>query len=373
MAPIIGVKCYGFDWMTRLGLDERSAARLMASHGVDWALIQNTMDPLPTSGVAQVQPAHYDERRFRDELRNHGIKTYESTAVFFQPDMVAAEPDLRPVADDGSPMEMFDWYLGVSPHSRDYLARRVELMERVVATHDPDGVFLVFIRFPGFWEGWTPRVARDQIHDYGFAPGSTRRFAEDTGIDLPDADPATVARVVLAEHMAEWVRWKCDVVTDAAAQLAEAARRARPGTETLINGLAFPRADRGDLGREVLGQDLGAISGVAEHVETMIYHQILGRDTDAWVAEVVEDLRPRVAGTLLPSLQTSVAYTEPPHHTAGRAAELPPSEVVDVLRSVARTAADGVTVYHWTDIADEEINGDGVMAAGLRAYKEGSL
>lgn len=373
MSPIVAVKCYGFEWMTRLGLDERSAAALMASHGVDWALVQNTLDPLPTSGVAQEQPAAYDERRFRDELRSRGIAVYESTAVYFQPASVLADETLRPVADDGTPMEAFDWYLGVSPHSRDYLARRVELMERVVTDLEPDGVFLSFIRFPGFWEGWTPQVPREDIRDFGFAADSIRRFAEDTGITVPTGPTAAVARSILHELREEWVTWKCGVVTDAAAQLAAAARRVRPGVETLINGVAFPTSDRGDLARQILGQDLGAISHVAEHIETMVYHQILGRDTDGWVADVVADLRPKVAGTLLPSLQTSAAYTGPPHDTAGRAPGLAPSEVVDVLRTIARTPADGVTVYHWTDVAEDELRGDGEIAAGLRAYKEGAL
>lgn len=373
MAPIIAVKCYGFEWMTRLGLDEHSAATLMASHGVDWALVQNTLDPLPTSGVPQVQPERYDERRFRDALRSHGIKVYESTAVYFQPAAVDADPSLRPVGDDGAPMEMFDWYLGVSPHDRDYLARRVELMEEVVATHEPDGVFLSFIRFPGFWEGWTPRVPRAEIRDFGFAAGSLRRFAEDTGLTLPSGDTASVARVVLHELKDEWVAWKSGVVVDAVAQLSGAAKRTRAGVETLINGVAFPRADRGDLPREVLGQDLGEISQVAEHIETMVYHQILARDPGTWIPEVVEDLRPRVAGTLLPSLQTSPDYTQAPHDTAGRSPDLRPSDVVAALRTVSRTEADGVTVYHWTDVATDDLDGDGVIAAGLRAYKEGSL
>ena len=373
MAPIIAVKCYGFEWMTGLGLDEAGAARLMASHGVDWALVQNRLDPLPESGVPQRQPDAYDETRFRDALRAQGIKVFESTAVYHQPALVEADESLRPVAQDGRPFEKFDWYLGASPHDRGYLARRAELLEEVVATHQPDGVFLSFIRFPGFWEGWTPAVPADAIDDLGFAAGSLRRFTEDTGIALPDGPVADVARVVLGDLLEEWVAWKCSVVTDAAATLAGAARAARPGAETIINGVAFPAADRGDLARRILGQDLGAISEVAEHIETMVYHQILARDPRTWVPEVVEDLRPRVRGTLLPSVQTAPDYTYPPHEGLGRRAELPSEEVVDVLRAVAGTDADGITVYHWTDVAADDLHGDGVLAAGLRAYKEGTL
>jgi hypothetical protein len=368
VTPVVAVKCYGFEWITELGLDEQSAARLMNSHGVDWALVQNILDPLPTSGVAQELPLdRYDERRFRDHLREQGIRTYESTAVFFQPQAVAEHPDLRPVAEDGTPMSMFDWYLGVSPHSPDYLAQRAELLEKVVTTLEPDGVFLSFIRFPGFWEAWTSSVRREDIRDHGFAAGSLARFEEETGNALPGGDTAAKARVVRHELRAEWTAWKCGVIVDAVRRLADAVQRARPGTEVLINGVAFP-----GLAEEVLGQDLGAISQVPAHIETMVYHQILGRPL-AWIREVLEDLRPRVDGTLLASIQTSAAYTEPPHTGMGRAATLSPSEVAESLRVVASSPADGVSVYHWTDIAADELRSDGVMADALRHYKEGTL
>jgi hypothetical protein len=368
VTPVVAVKCYGFEWITELGLDERAAARLMKSHGVDWALVQNVLDPLPTSGVTQQLPLdRYDDRRFRDHLREQGIRTFESTAVFFQPQAVAEHPDLRPVAEDGTPMSMFDWYLGVSPHSRDYLERRAELLEKVVTTLEPDGVFLSFIRFPGFWEAWTAQVPREDVHDYGFAAGSLARFEEETGIALPGGDQATKARVVLHELRAEWTAWKCGVIVDAVRQLAAAVDRARPGTEVLINGVAFP-----GLAEEVLGQDLGAISQVPAHIETMVYHQILAQPLE-WIREVIDDLRPRVQGTLLSSLQTSPAYTEPPHTGMGRTPTLSPSEVAESLRVVASSPADGVSLYHWTDVAADELRSDGVMADALRQYKEGAL
>lgn len=371
--PVVAVKCYGFEWMTALGLDEAGAAAMMKSHGVDWALVQNVVDPLPTSGVAQRIPEHYDERRFRDEIRARGIKVFESTAVFFQPHEVEEHPELRPVADDGTPMTLFDWYLGVSPHSRDYLARRVELMEKVVTTHQPDGVFLSFIRFPGFWEAFTGDVPRSKIRDYGFSDGSLQRFQEDTGITLPNAPTHLRAKVVFAELRLQWTAWKCGVIREVTQALVDAANRVRPGTETLINGLAFPRTDRGNLAEEIFGQNLGGLSTVAEHTETMVYHQILDRDPVTWIPQVVADLRPRVQGTLLPCIQTSVAYTEPPHDDAGRKPDLPPEEVVEVLRAIAGTPADGVSVYHWTDVAADEIGADGLIADALRSFKDGSL
>lgn len=371
--PVIGVKCYGYDWLLRYGQSEDAAARRMVSHGVDWALIQNSIDPLPSSGVEQVPPFdRYDDRRFRDRLQDNGIRVFESTAVYFQPQANERFPELRPVGDDGRVMAPFDWYLGVSPSSRDYLASREALLEEVVSTFEPDGMFLSFIRFPNFWEAWTPVVERSDIVEYCFSPTSLERFQADTGIDLPAGSAIASARYIQHELRDVWTAWKCAVVEDAVRRLQAAARRVKPDIEIMINGVAFLQEERGDVAREVLGQDLGAISQDADHIESMVYHQILGRDLD-WITQVLDELRPKVRGTLLSSLQTTAAYTTPPHDTAGRKPDLDPEEFVGALRATARSQADGLSLYHWTDVLADELEADGVMAEGIRRYKAGEL
>lgn len=372
--PIVATKCYGYEWLTRYGLSDLEAADRMAEHGVDWALIQNQIDPLPTSDVDQAPPsADYDDFRFRDRLRERGIRVFESSSVFFHPDANRKHPELRPVGDDGRTMSMFDWYLGASPTSRAFLAERAELMEETVSRYQPDGVFLMFIRFPGFWEGWTPQVRREDIVEYCFSPDSLERFQADTGIDLPRADTVTVARYLQAELRDQWTGWKCGVIEDAVRTLRAAANRARPHTEVMINGVAFSTGDRGNLAHEILGQDLGAISRDAEHIETMVYHQILAREPRVWIPEILRELRPAVRGTLLASLQTTAAYTRPPHDNRGRSGTLTPQEFAGTLAAVAASPADGVSIYHWTDVLADELTAGGVMVEALRRYKDGAL
>lgn len=372
-APVIAVKCYGYAWMLEHGLSEAQAARRMHDHGIDWALLQNTIDPLPTSGVEQLPPSGaHDPRRFRDLVRKQGIKTYESTAVFFQPAVNAARPDLRPRDAAGREMTMFDWYLGVSPHSRAYLTMREELMARVVDSLQPDGIFLSFIRFPGFWEAWTPSIAREEIEDFGFSDGAIERFQVDTGISLGD-DRIVAVNALQHELNAEWVSWKVSVIVESVDRLRRAARAAKPDVEVLINGLAFAADERGDLGVDVAGQDLGAISGVAEHVESMVYHQILGRPASPWIGDTLAALRPQVKGTLLGSVQTSPTYTDGIHAGHGRRADWTPAEFRHSLGELARAGADGVSVYHWSDLVADEQDADGEMVRALRAYKDGKL
>lgn len=374
-SPIIGVKCYGFDWSTRYGLSEVQAADRLHSHGVDWAILQNRRDPVPSSDVEQVLPGAdaYDDRRFRDSLRERGIRTFETTAVYFQPSENAAHPDLNPRDARDQPMVPYDWYLGVSPHDQNYLERRIAVVSEVVEDLEPDGIFLNFIRFPGFWESWTKTVDRNAIPEFSFAPAAVSRFEEETGLDLGDGTATERNRVLQNELRTEWTDWKCSVIERNVQAIKDAVQKIKPGTEIMINGLAFPQADRGDVAREICGQDLGRLSGIAEIIETMVYHQIQGYEPSPWIGRVLDDLRPRVEGTLLASLQTSAAYTSVMHQGLGRRNELPPEEVREALRAVARSEADGVAMYHWVDILADELEGDGVMVQALRDYKAGEL
>jgi hypothetical protein len=360
---VVAIKCYGFDWHGRFGLSESEAAARLSRHAADWALLQNAIDPLPGSDVAQVVPRGVDERRLRDALRARGVGTFETTAVFFQPTAYAARPDLRPVAADGSVMRPFDWYVGLCPSSEDYLTERCALMEEVVSTLEPDGIFLSFIRFPGFWEAWTPAVKPDEINEYCFCPRCLARFEHDTQIVLPQARVSAVA-LLQGELRPVWTDWKCKLIAHAAAALADAARRVRPSTQVLINGVVA-----GSAGRELLGQDLTRLSRGGNHVELMLYHQILARSPEPWITDVVREARPRVEGALLACLQLSPAYLTGPHAGAHRRSTIPFTEINEALRAVAASPADGVAVYHWNDLLEDDTAHDSRIGRALRRFR----
>jgi hypothetical protein len=358
---VVALKCYGYEWRDRFGLSEDEAADRLESHGCDWALLQNAIDPLPGSAVEQVAPRELDEDRFRAVLRDRGMRVFESTSVFFQPEEHRRRPDLRPVADDGTVMQPYDWYVGLCPSSPEYLAERVKLMERVVERYRPDGVFISFIRFPGFWELWLPGTQRREVREYCFCERCLSRFQEESGMSLGTGEDA-VERLQ-GELRAQWTDWKCDLIAGVVAELGKAA-----GVEVLLNGIALGSNDLGGAAVELLGQDLARMSARGEHVELMFYHQILARRPGPWIRDLTEELRPRVQGNLLACLQTKAAYLEPPYDPAARAPEIPLEEFHEGLTAAAEGPADGVCVYHWADLVEDDQHG-GRMGAALRELK----
>ena len=49
------------------------------------------------------------------KLRAAGMRVYQTTALFFDPALLASFPDARPINAHGEPDTGFDWYRGVCP------------------------------------------------------------------------------------------------------------------------------------------------------------------------------------------------------------------------------------------------------------------
>lgn len=370
MNDIIAVKNYGFEWYLRYGLSEHEAAQRMTQHGIDWVAVQNLRDPLPTTAVVQEMPGPpYDDRRFREALQHQGLKVFEASSVFFRPDAYEAQPDVRPVDAQGHTMERYGWYVGLCPTSDEYVGERAAVIEEVVSTLQPDGIFLAFIRFPGFWELWMPETTRAEIPEYCFCERCLSRFSAEMRHSLPHGTTAERSAVILNELRDDWTAWKCGVITAVIERLGDAARRARPGTEVLINGVALGRPDYDNAIMEVLAQSPEGIGEVADHIELMFYHQIMRRDPERWIEALTAELRSRTDMTLLACIQGKPDYLDEIYAAGKRHPTIPFEEYRATLRAVARSAADGVMVYHWVDFLENELAGDGRMVEALLEFK----
>lgn len=373
MDRTLAVKAYGYDWSNVHGLDMAGAAERLQQHGMDVVLLQNLVDPLPGSAVDQRPPGDgYDDRALRDAIGERGLTVYESTSVFFDPEDFARDPGLRPVAADGSVFEPFSWYVGVCPSDPARLARKAERIAEVTGRLRPDGIFLSFIRFPGFWEMWLPETQRGQITEYCFCERCLRRFTEETGHDLPAGGPAAAARVLQHELRPQWTMWKCSIVAEAARELRAAAQRVDPGVQVMLNGFGLGTADYGNAVEEVLAQRFAELDPYIDFYELMFYFQIQRRDPGAWIPQRIADARARSRRPLLACLQGGPEYLEPMYAEGRRSRTITDLEWEGALRATSAAQADGVLVYSWRDLLADEAAG-GSRTRTLLQYKEGEL
>ena len=371
------MKIYDYQWATTFGMDAPTAAAELARDGVDTALIRNVIDPLPTSGVDQAAylaagkpPSLATDRAWSDALKAAGLRVYQTTALFFDPALLARFPDARPVDANGDADRGFDWYRGVCPTHEGYLETKIARLRQVAAELAPDGLFLSFTRYPGFWENWVPDYDFASADRFCFCPRCRALFARDLALDLPPGETAEQARFILANHGAAWTAWRCARIAAVVARIAAEARRERPGLAIMLNTLAFPAGDFGglDVRREIAAQDIGALRESVAHFELMTYLKILRRPDD-WLAPVVAGARGLAKDRhLLCTLQLAPLYTDGVHAGRGRAEAITAADLDRTARAALAAGADGLVFYHWTDFLADEAEGGGKRAVlrGLR-------
>jgi hypothetical protein len=369
----VATKLYGYDWWpTTGGPDPRpyeAVADALTEAGTSLVLVQNQLDPLPASDVQQLPPeGEYNDLRLREVLRDRGIRCFEATSMFFQPDVYRQRPDLHPIGADGTEHVPVGWYVGLCPSSEEYLEQRARQLQQVAADLQADGLFLSFIRFPGFWETWTPGTERAAIREYCFCPRCRLRFARETGIKLPD-DLGRAAAILQGPLRDEWTAWKCELIATTVRLVREAVTQVAPSIEIMIN-LVPPFIGGGldGIGEEVLGQRVESLAAVAEHFEVMVYHQILKRRPRDWIPAVVTTLRSRTARTIIPCLQVRPTYLDGIYAQARRSPDIGLDEFRECVTAVAASPADGIMTYHWADVLTEDAASGGQYSAALHEF-----
>jgi hypothetical protein len=360
------MKVYDYQWSATFGMDAATAAAELVRDGVDTVLIRNQIDPVPTSGIDQeeylasgepVSPA--TDLAWSNALRAEGLRVYQTSALFFDPDLLQTFPDARPIDANGNPHRGFDWYLGVCPTHEGYLATKIERLRRVAAEFEPDGLFLSFTRYPGFWENWVPDYAITRADRFCFCPRCRARFAADLDIELPAGGVAAQAGYILEEHGSAWISWRAARIVEAIDRIATVVRGERPGAEIMLNTLAFPASDFDglDARRAIAAQDLTMLRDVVDRFELMTYLQILNRSDD-WLEPVMADARHDAPDRpLLCTLQVAPLYTDGIHAGRGRAEKITAGDLDRTARAALAAGADGLVFYHWTDFLVDEAEG----------------
>lgn len=377
--PVVGVKAYGWEWANDLGMSMADAAQTMRSQGINTVLAQNLIDPLPTSAVDQAPPlTGYDDYQWTQTLRENDLTVYQTTAFFFDPAEYAAHPELRGIDQWGREAEQFGWYRGINPTDPDYLERKIDKVCRAVETTKPDGLFLSFFRFPGFWELWLPDAPgfegtkRRDIAEFGFDPRSLRAFADATGIEVGAKERGLAAQEILANHHAAWVAWKTGWLVEVAAQVKEAVESVHPGTTLMLNGFGLGEQDFGAASREVLGQDLTQLSEVIDVIELMFYFQIQKRDPLTWIPERIREARQMSGLPILADLQAGAEYLDAIYDPGRRQREITAEDWLRALQGVDLSGADGVLIYSWRDLLRDQAAG-GERVRRLQQYASGTL
>jgi hypothetical protein len=224
---------------------------------------------------------------------------------------------------------------------------------------EPDGVFLSFTRFPGFWENWLPDYRFTAADQFCFCDRCRSRFAAETGTPLPEDDLPAQAVAILGGYAEVWHAWRAGVVHEVIARIRAAVTAGRADFPVILNTLPFPSSDYAgaDVRRTIAAQDLALLSDVIDRFELMTYLQILHRP-DSWLESVMAEARAQAPQrAMLCTLQVAPLYTEGIHAGRGRLPGISAEEMSATARAALAAGADGLVFYHWTDFLEDEAEG----------------
>ncbi len=380
---MIGMKVYDLQWFTIYGMDYGQAAEALRQDGVDTVLTQNFIDPLPTSGVDQSayraqfgnRLAQYSDAAWHDALKAAGLRVIQTTATFFDPPALKRFPDARPINALGEPDRGFDWYTGICPTSERYITWKIDRIRRVVEELQPDGYFLQFTRFPGFWENWTWNPDYEFLLEdqWCFCDRCRTLFSLASGISLPGVSIGSDAAIILNNHRDTWVRWRSGLLKSIIERIAIETGARDAGLEIMLNTLPFPASDFGgrDVRRTIAGQDLPLLASTVDTFELMTYLQILNRPV-TWLKDVLTDALRQLPerSRIVCTLQVAPLYTTGIHAGRNRSPEVSADALWEAANAALYNGADGLVFYHWTDFLEDEASG-GIKRKILRDITAG--
>ncbi|NIS78696.1 MAG: hypothetical protein GTO14_00350 [Anaerolineales bacterium] len=356
----VGMKIYDGDWFLKYNLSYEKAAQCLQEWGVTYVLAQNRFLPMPDSAIdSEVAPdlveryRSFKDRDFRDALGMAGIEYWLAVCMFFDPRALEVDPSLVPVGSDGRLMPKIDWYIGISPSRDDFVCLKTTAIAEAVRALEPDGVFLSFTRWPGFWELWMPHLSRYDFPEYSYDPHTLDRFVQETGVHLPSQEPLNAAAWIETHAREVWTNWKCQVVKNVIRQVRSASRAEKSDVRIMLNTL--PLGFDFDVAQEkVFGQSVELLADGVDIFEVMTYHQILKRPI-RWIPKIGEQVKRRTGKETVCALQARPLYLDGIHSKEKRSSTISAEEFAEAIDAIEASNLDGIVIFVWSDLLEKAL------------------
>ena len=246
-------------------------------------------------------------------------------------------PDSRPVKSDGSYLGSAPGYKGhggMCPTHPGWRNERLKYIEKIVQEFGGmdgiDGVWLDFIRYPGFWE-----VPDPKIPDTCYCPRCLAKFQRDSGINMPSGlDAKGLAAWIKAHAPYQWMVWKKEQIASFVSETRDVMENNR-GKKPLKLGLflvPWTKGERGDAISYLLAQYPFQLSALADVISPMVYHDMCGKSAE-WVGYMCGYYKETAKCLLWPIVQSVECLVE-----------CLPEEFGKAVRFAEHGGADGLLV-----------------------------
>ena len=253
-----------------------------------------------------------------DATHNAGLRFFAGVACFSDHASkfrsLRERPESWPVLENGARRPQMEWYVGMSPTDRRRQEEALSQIRLIARTFPIDGLFLDFVRWPLHWE-IELRPGQDRPLDSSFDAATLTMFEKATGALPRDLD-STKARAawIRRNRLADWVEFKCKVVSDFVGEARNALNEANTDAELGI----YVVPDVNGLTEPLTGQRIKDLEPLVDWMAPMLYHNIL-LQSPAWVASTLASLVAIAGEKTLPVLQADFEPRSRPRWRLGTA------------------------------------------------------
>ncbi len=292
--------------------------------------------------TALVSASLIAKQEFRSLAKKNNIATFIIIPIFYNPEELEKRPDLFAITGEGKKANE-EWVSFVCPSRQDYRSQRIEYVKKLVRDYDPVGISLDFIRYFVYWEKVYPDRTLSSLPNTCFDSQCLEGFQKASKIKIPQelTDTSEKASWIIENHLPEWTKWKCQVITNVVKALAEEAKEIKPGIKINVHTVPWREDDFGGAIKIIAGQDLAQIATHADYLSPMCYHHMVMRNT-SWIQSVVEDVYGLTHSQVIPSIQVKEAYIDK---------TLTLSEFQDSLVEALKPPSKGVLFWSWESLA----------------------
>lgn len=287
--------------------------------------------------------------------KEQGFKVYVSVNAFGGKGAWEKYPDSRPVKANGKKLgeEKGDkGQEGTCPTHVKWREDRIKYIKHLLDVPGKDqgidGIWLDYIRYPGFWE-----TAKPDVPDTCYCARCLKKFQAERKIKIPAGlKPGEAAFWIKNNCLYEWMGWKKEQINSFVKEVKGILEK-HPKKITLgLFTVPWRKGEKDDAISYKLGQDAFMLSEIADVISPMLYHKMCGQSVD-WVGMMTQYYTETAGCSVLPIIQSH---------------DLNPEEFGKAAANCAKAGAGGILVFSYGGINDSKFEKKKMWEA-LRAFE----
>jgi hypothetical protein len=286
-----------------------------------------------------------DLARLRDSARRQNVTFGAICQIFYDADTLAERKDLVPIDQHGSG-EFVNWQKLVCPSDTSYRQYKLSIVREIAETIRPDVVSLDFMRFPTTWEIIPANATPADIRNYCFCDRCMRSFQQTTTVVVPaslDTAPKRAAWI-LANHNAEWVRWKTGLIASFVDEAARTVRAVDPAIKVSVHVVPWAESVFDNAIVWNAAQDPALLARSVDYLSPMVYHKLIGHPA-SYVRTLTAELAAKTNRQILPSIQTAEIVKE---------GQVSAAEFKESLDHALAAPSAGTLIFHWGELRPDD-------------------